>query len=456
MKEKTERLTTRALERLAKELPEGGEVWDNSEAGYHVRAGKRGLSLRVSYYNLAGKRRVLTLGRYGVGNMTAAKGRQDAAEVLAIVAQGGDPRAVLEEARAEEQRQQQQTLGAYLSGPYTAYQNRKKDGAGSLRRIEKDFPDWLNSPMGSLTRADVERWQAEQEAANKPRAFGTLKRSYDALCGLLAHAAERKVIPANPLKGVKLQRPAMTEEKMAEQASQRRYLEAEEVKALFAGLEAYQEAKREQRRNSRAHGKAYLPDLDGVAYVDHVAPWILTMYYTGLRPGDLFGLRWEHINLSFRTVRKTIEKTAHHREEPQTFPLSTDAVGVLKAWHQQQGEPTTGLVFRSPRKGKRMSPTAMQKPWATVRKLAGLPDDLLLYSLRHNFASQLVMAGVDLLTVSKLMAHSDIQTTIQFYAHLRPDHSRHAVEAFAKAVPRAPAEEEGNKAPAIRVAASNV
>jgi len=457
MTKKTERLTTRALERLAKELPGGDEVWDSGEAGYHVRAGKRGLSLRVSYYNLSGKRRVMTLGRYGVGNMTADKGRKDAAKVLAIVAQGGDPRAVMEEAKAEEKRQQHQTLAAYLAGPYTAFQNRKKDGAANLRRIEKDFADWLDKPMGSLTRADVERWQADQEAADKPRAFGTLKRSYDALCGLLAHAAERKVIPAHPLKGIKLQRPAMTEEEMAEQASQRRYLEAEEVLALFAGLEAYQEAKREQRRNSRAHGKAYLPDLDGVAYVDHVAPWILTMYYTGFRPGDLFGLRWDHVNLDFRTVRKTIEKTAHHREEPQTFPLSSEAVDVLRTWHQQQGKPTTGLVFPSHRNGKRMSATAMQKPWATVRKLAGLPDDLVLYTLRHNFASQLVMAGVDLLTVSKLMAHADIQTTIKYYAHLKPDHSRDAVEAFAKAVPRAPAEEEGSsdKAPAIHMALTN-
>ena len=50
-----------------------------------------------------------------------------------------------------------------------------------------------------------------------------------------------------------------------------------------------------------------------------------------------------------------------------------------------------------------------------------------------------------------------IQTTIRYYAHLRPDHSRDAVEAFAKAVPRAPAEEEGesDNAPAMRVVATN-
>ncbi|HSH49530.1 MAG TPA: hypothetical protein VK991_13195 [Halomonas sp.] len=61
---------------------------------------------------------------------------------------------------------------------------------------------------------------------------------------------------------------------------------------------------------------------------------------------------------------------------------------MLKRWRQQQGMPKTGLVSPSGGSDKRMSGTAIQKPWAAVRKLAGLPDDLVLYSLRHNFASQ--------------------------------------------------------------------
>jgi len=427
------KLTTKALERLAKAPPATGEdVWDTDLAGYHVRPGKRGLTFRLYYRTKTGQRRMLTLGRYGP--LTAAMARERAAEALAIVAQGGDPRAVLEEAKAEAVHQQQQTLGAYLAGPYAAYQRRKKGGKATIQSIENHFADWLDKPMGSLTRADVERWQASKEAEEPPPAFTTLTRVYGALCTLLAHAAERNVIPVHPLAGIKLQKPAASEEELAEQASQRRYLEREEVEALFAGLDAYQEEKREQRRQSRAHGKAYLPTLEDVAYVDHVVPFIMLMYFTGLRPGDLFGLRWEHVNLTFATIRKVIEKTAHHRPEPMTFPLSKPPVEVLKAWHQQQGAPASGLVFPSPRTGRRMSQTAMQKPWASVRHLAGLPSDLLLYSLRHNFASQLVMAGTDLLTVAKLMAHSDIQTTIQHYAHLRPDHARDAVEAYAAAV----------------------
>ncbi|WP_081135520.1 site-specific integrase [Halomonas sp. BC2] len=428
------KLTAKSIEKLAREQP-SGDVWDTELGGFHVRSGKRGLTFRLYYRTKTGKRRMMTLGTYGA--LTLAQARRDAAEALGIVAQGGDPRAAIEAAKVESQRQQQQTLRAYLHGPYTAYQKRRKDGAGTLRRIEKDFSSWLAKPMGDITRADVERWQAEQESADKPRAFSTLKRSFDALCGLLAHAAERDVIPTNPLARVNLQRPALNDDDLAEQASQRRYLEPDEVKALFAGLEAYQQEKREQRRNSRAHGKAYLPDLDHVTYVDHVMPWVLTMYYTGFRPGDITGLRWEHVNLAFKTVRKTIEKTAHHHAEPMTFPLSSAAADVLRAWHEQQGKPKSGLVFPNPQTGKRFDRTAMQKPWARVRTLAGLPDELVLYTLRHNFASQLVMAGADLLAVSKLMAHSDIQTTIQHYAHLRPDHTRDIVETLVKQTPNA-------------------
>lgn len=322
-----QKLTARTLERLAK-APPTDNVFDTELAGYHVRPGKRGLTFRLYYRTKTGRQRILTIGRYGT--LTAAQARENAIEALAIVAQGGDPRAVLEEARIEEQRQQQQTLGAYLAGPYTAFQNRKKDGKGTLRRIEKDFSCWLNKSMSSLSRDQVERWQAEQESKDKPLAFGSLKRSYDAMHALLVHAAERKVIPANPLAGVKLQKPAMSDDAMADQAVSRRYLDDEEVEALFFGLEAYQDDRRQQRRSSRCHGKAYLPDLEGVTYVDHVKPWILTMYYTGFRPGDITGLRWEHVNLTFATIRKVVEKTAHHHPDPMTFPLSVAALDVLK------------------------------------------------------------------------------------------------------------------------------
>lgn len=421
-----------------------GDVWDTELKGFHVRCGVRSISFRVYYRTKDGKakRRTPTIGTFG--KLTTTQARKKAKEILAKVDLGYDPQSDHENAKSEAEREAQQTLRAYLDGPYTSYQDSKKDGEATLRRIRYAFTKWLDRPMGGITRVDVERWQTDQKKVKakdknkkvktlpKPRAFNTIKRDYGALYTLLEHARERNVITVNPLKGIRLQKPALSEKDLIQKGANRRYLEHEEIKLLFHGLEAYQDEKRQQRRNSRSHGKPYLADLDQVTYVDHVVPWIKLMYYTGFRPGDLFGLRWEHISIRSAKIRKVIEKTAHKRSEPDIFPLSSPALETLKVWHQQQKEPKNGFVFPSQKTGNRMDRTAMRKPWARVRKLAGLDEKLVLYTLRHNFASQLVMSGIDLLTVSKLMAHSDIQTTIKYYGHLADDHMLDAVEAFAK------------------------
>src|SRR5690606_312757 len=233
---------------------------------------------------------------------------------------GLDPLAAKEAFKAEARRQRAQTVRAYLDGHYAAYLKRRKSGKETIQMIERSFSDWLALPMPSLTRQHLATWQNEREKSGAK--WGTISREWDAIRAMLNHAAKAEIIEVNPLKGLKLERPALSEDDLAEAGTSRRYISADEVVAFFTGLDAYQKTIRAQRRNSRAHGKAHLPDLDSVEYVDHVKPWLLTMFYTGFRPGDLFGLRREHVNLTFKTIQKVIEKTAHHLPEPQTFPLS--------------------------------------------------------------------------------------------------------------------------------------
>ncbi|NWO07287.1 MAG: tyrosine-type recombinase/integrase [Alteromonadaceae bacterium] len=80
------------------------------------------------------------------------------------------------------------------------------------------------------------------------------------------------------------------------------------------------------------------------------------------------------------------------------------------------------MVFPSTVTGNRLADTAMVKPWKKIKELGGLPEKLVIYSLRHNFASQLVMSGIDLLTVAKLLGHSDVTMVVRHYGHLKPDH----------------------------------
>lgn len=57
---------------------------------------------------------------------------------------------------------------------------------------------------------------------------------------------------------------------------------------------------------------------------------------------------------------------------------------------------------------------------------AGMEDTTKVHTLRHTFASHLVMSGADLPTAGKLLGHTDIATTM-IYAHLAPDHVANAV-----------------------------
>ena len=433
MKRTRTQLTKPKVESFHKEAGTNAEIWDDQLSGFHIRKYANHTAFRLFYRNQEGRRRFYLLGRYP--DISTALARSLAKDAIASITKGEDIQQAKQEIKHHGEQRANRALGQFIGdgGLYRAYQGRKKAGEHTLKMLIQHFSCWAGRPMDEITPKDAAQWQNQKESDGL--AFATIQRTFGALKTCINYAVEKQVIEQHQLERFKLEKPHLSEDELAVSGSSRTFLTEDEIQKVFKGLDAYQEQKRQQRRNSREHGKSHLQDLDTVPYADHVAPWILTMLYTGFRPGDIYGLRWEHTNLPFRTITKTIEKTAHHQPEARSFPISTALVDVLTQWHTQQGRPAKGYVFpTSHSESGRMNKRSMLKPWDKVRALGDLRSDLTLYSLRHNFASQLIHTGADLLTVSRLMAHTDIQTTVKHYGHLKPDLARDYVDRFANSL----------------------
>ncbi|MEQ5821651.1 tyrosine-type recombinase/integrase [Halomonas sp. SCS19] len=416
-------------------------IYDTAISGFICTLYNRDVTTFSFRYRskLTGRRPTVKIGRYPTVSVDEAR---DIARKMAVgLSQGVEPRLVEQAAKEAQQRREEQwrredatIIETFLDTVYRPHKERMKRGNEDLDRLDRHFKSWYRKRMTEITKSDVTRWHHALES--KGLAFLTIKRSFDVLQGMLNMAVEEQFIDQNPIKGVRLRKPVAQDDHGVDIIKSRRALTEEEVESLFRGLERYTRDRKDMRRRSREKkSNRHLPDWDYVTYVDYVVPAILVIYYAGLRPGDVYGLRWENVDLDLGTITKVIEKTAHHSTRPSSFPMADRLVDALRVWWQENGRPKTGYVFPSQRTGRRLSAGALgRRPWPLIKKLGGLDPDLDLYTLRHNFASQLILSGADLMTVMKLMGHRDIATTIDHYGHLTADHLRTALVALSDPV----------------------
>ncbi|HIT04908.1 MAG TPA: site-specific integrase [Candidatus Caccocola faecipullorum] len=158
-------------------------------------------------------------------------------------------------------------------------------------------------------------------------------------------------------------------------------------------------------------------------------PWLHTAVIislnTGVRPNSLFHLKWSDIDFTAHTIRLAAEymKT----KDEWSIPCNTPAEQVLSDWRRVQPS-NDGFVFHRS-DGKLVGLDDWATAFEKLCRLCGIKN-ATWYNMRHDFASQLVMLGVPLITVRDLMCHKDIRTT-QIYAHLAPDLKTAAVKQLA-------------------------
>ncbi len=165
----------------------------------------------------------------------------------------------------------------------------------------------------------------------------------------------------------------------------------------------------------------------------------LLSLHCGLRAGELFSLEWRDVNLEQGILTLWDTKNGKTR----MAYLTSKAKKVLQA---RALETDHDLVFSSRTGGRRVQVSkAFRKVVTELGMNDGVKDArdrLVFHTLRHTFASWLVMAGTPLYTVGKLLGHSSSAMT-ERYSHLAPDHMKAAVSALEEAM-------EGSKKPKLK------
>lgn len=196
----------------------------------------------------------------------------------------------------------------------------------------------------------------------------------------------------------------------------------------------------------------FLTEVEAVALLDAAKPkWrsmVLIGLRTGMRIGELRGLQWGDIDLDKATlvVRRTdpglggMDSTVPKGGRFRFLPLTADARACLAELHAdaraKTGHPPRASDWVWPgnrewhgqhERHRPRAMTACNRQMREISKRAKV-DDCTWHTLRHTFASWLVMRGVSLRVVQELLGHQSIRMT-ERYAHLAPGFAQHAAVA---------------------------
>ena len=234
------------------------------------------------------------------------------------------------------------------------------------------------------------------EARNKPKGLSikTVRNINQMISSALNCAVEQRLIPSNPTKGCVLPK-----------------LERKEMKILP-------------------------PESLGTFFEEARRSGVFELYYidlaTGLRRGELLGLKWSDIDLAkgiihvrrqvLRQNGKIIEDPLKTKNSYRNIAIGTDAIEALRGIEQKDE-----YVFPSPYGGP-MSPDSVLHMLQRVLKRTGL-ERIRFHDLRHTFSVMALQNGMDVKTLSAMLGHYSAGFTLDTYAHVTTSMQKQAANA---------------------------
>lgn len=369
--------------------------WDSTIPGLGIRVYPNGRKAFVLSYRCHGRKRLMTLGTYGVVTLEQARAR--AREALGQIANNLDP---LEKRRLAISGETMADLcAAYLERHAKVHKRSWKDDQSRIDNFI--LPAWGTRHATSITKTDVE---ALHRKVGKKHLYAA-NRLLVLLSMMFELARAWQVIEQsaiNPARGI----VSFREEKRD------RWITPQELPALARAID------------------------EETNVVARQAIWLYLL--TSLRKSELLGLQWKNVDWDRREVRVGETKSGR----PHYSPLTTPALQILRNLPRLDGNPYV-LPGRVP--GKHL--VNVDKPWRRIRKVAKI-EDVRLHDLRRTMGSWLAQSGNSLHLIGRVLNHSTPNTT-HVYARFANDHVRSALESYGETLLSAARRQSDTSAHAI-------
>lgn len=253
-------------------------------------------------------------------------------------------------------------------------------------------------PLDCVTRDDVAAWIRSQETAGS--ASKTIRNRQGLLSAAMRRAVEDGLINRNPahrMRIVRTERKEMT------------FLTPVEFTALLAAAPA------------------------------HYRPFLMALFGTGLRFGELTALRPRDLSLNDTPPTLTVARAWKHGGGygPPKTSKGRRTISLPKALVDEIRPLTIGkrpddLVFTN-MAGARVRKDTLHAQWKTWIAKSGIEKSPRIHDLRHSHASWMIGQGVSLFDLRQQLGHESIQTTADIYGHLLPEAQAQAERAAALA-----------------------
>lgn len=301
---------------------------------------------------------------------------------------------------------------------------RGEESIGGAMTVDAWFQEWLSTykePKG-LTAKSLGMYREKYNGYIKPR-IGRMKLRDVKDTHLQKIMNEQEGMSSSHASKVR-----MVMQEMFKRARQSRLIPYDPAELL----ELPQTTKGKRRSITEEERAAILE----VAKSHRAGLWVLTLLYTGMRPGETAALTWNDVDFDRNEIHVHAAKESGSGaiKGPKTaagvrdIPIHSKLRPHLL---EAKGSPFSPVFVTGA--GNRHNENSLRRLWtgflreldiymgAKVRRNkiveSVVADDLVPYCLRHTFCTDLQRAGVPLNVAKELMGHADIQTTANIYTH---------------------------------------